>query len=291
MKLKSLTLSLGIAVLLCMSAFAQSYNFQTVNYPNDTFTQLLGINNSNIIAGYHNVNLNKGFTLELSNLTFTDENYPQSQQTQVIGINNAHDTTSGFYVLKGKTIGFTDNQGVFTAVAYPKKPFNQLLSQNDNGQAAGYYSTTASGSGPDTAYVYDEFGGVFEAYSIPNSVSAQATGINNTDSVCGFYVDSNNVNHGWVKVFGHFTVLDAPGSTSTQALGLNNKGLVVGVYVDNSGNSHGFVYTISKGTFVTVDDPSGIGTTVVNGINDSGILVGFYGTSPINSGFVATPAE
>jgi uncharacterized membrane protein len=86
-------------------------------------------------------------------------------------------------------------------------------------------------------------------------------------------------------------VLDVPGSTSTQALGLNNKGLVVGVYVDNSGNSHGFVYTISKGTFVTVDDPSGIGTTVVNGINDNGILVGFYGTSPINSGFVATPAE
>jgi uncharacterized membrane protein len=86
-------------------------------------------------------------------------------------------------------------------------------------------------------------------------------------------------------------VIDAPDSTSTQALGLNNKGSVVGVYVDNSGNSHGFVYSITQGTFVTVDDPNGIGTTVVNGINDNGVLVGFYGTSPINTGFVATPTE
>jgi len=36
--------SLGLAVLLCMtSAFAQTYTFQTVNYPGDTFTQLLGL--------------------------------------------------------------------------------------------------------------------------------------------------------------------------------------------------------------------------------------------------------
>jgi hypothetical protein len=39
-----------------------------------------------------------------------------------------------------------------------------------------------------------------------------------------------------------------------------------------------------------VDDPSGVGTTNVNGINDRGMLVGFFGTSPIVSGFVATPS-
>jgi hypothetical protein len=291
MKLKSLALILGVAVLLSIStAFAQSYNFQTINYPDDTFTQLLGIDDSNHIAGYHNVALNKGFTYDLSANTFTSENYPKSQQTQVIGINTL-EKTSGFYVLQGKTIGFTDYQGTFTSVAYPKKPFNQLLSQNDFGQAAGYYSTKADGSGPDTAYVYDEFGGIFEVFEIPASVSAQATGINNATSVCGFYVDSSNVNHGWLQVGGHFTVLDYPGSIGTQALGLNNKGLVVGSWTDTSNNSHGFVYTVSSSTFVSVDDPSGIGTTIVNGINDKGVLVGFYGASPINSGFVAIPAE
>jgi hypothetical protein len=290
MKLKSLALSLGVAVLFCVSsAVAQPYTFLTVNYPDDTFTQLLGINNSNEIAGYHGATINKGFTYVLATNTFTNENYPGSQQTQVIGINNPPFKTSGFYILKGKTIGFTDYLGTFTSVAYPGKPFNQLLSQNDYGQAAGYYSTKADGSGPDTAYVYDEFGGVFEAFSILKSVSAQATGINNSSSVCGFYVDAGGVNHGWLQVQGHFTVLDYPGSTGTQALGLNNKGLVVGSWTDTSNNSHGFVYTVSTSSFQSVDDPDGVGTTIVNGINDKGLLVGFYGTSPINSGFVATP--
>lgn len=290
MKLKSSALFFGVAVLLCMSAaFAQNYSFQTINYPNDTFTQLLGINNTNEIAGYHGASVNKGFTYSLKTGKFTDLNYPGSQQTQVIGINNDPFKAAGFYVSKGKTSGFTDYQGTFTSVAFPKKPFNQLLSQNDYGQAAGYYSTTASGSGPDTAYVFDEYGGVFEAFTIPGSVSAQATGINNSSDVCGFYVDVKNVNHGWFRILGHFYVLDYPGSTFTQALGLNNKGQVVGVWTDTSGNNHGFVYAVATQTFVSVDDPNGIGTTVVNGINNDGVLVGFYGTSPTNSGFVATP--
>src|SRR5258708_7040655 len=127
MKLKSLALTLGVAVLFCVSAaFAQTYNFQTINYPGDTFTQLLGVNNSNIIAGYHGADVNQGFTYVLSTNTFTNENYPGSQQTQVIGINN-NNKTVGFYILKHKTSGFTDDNGTFTSVAYPKRPFNQLL--------------------------------------------------------------------------------------------------------------------------------------------------------------------
>jgi probable HAF family extracellular repeat protein len=292
-KLKSLAFSLGVAALLCMStAFAQTYNFQTVNYPDDTFTQLLGINNSNEIAGYHGANVNKGFTYDLSSNTFTSENYPGSQQTQVIGINNNPFKTSGFYILHGKTIGFTDYQGTFTSVEFPKKVFNQLLSQNDMGQAAGYYSSNESGSKPDVPYLYDEFGGIFEVYEIAAAVGgAQATGVNNSSSVCGFYIDANGVNHGWLQIQGHFTVLDYPESTGTQALGLNNQGQVVGSWTDTSGNSHGFVYTVSSSSFESVDDPDGIGTTIVNGINDNGTLVGFYGTAPINSGFVASPTK
>jgi hypothetical protein len=53
-------LAVSIALPLSASMWAQSYNYQTVNYTGDTFTQLLGINNSLIIAGYHNVNQNSG---------------------------------------------------------------------------------------------------------------------------------------------------------------------------------------------------------------------------------------
>jgi probable HAF family extracellular repeat protein len=235
------------------------------------------------------VNQNSGFELKLPG-GFATENYPNSMMTQVIGINN-NGTTDGFYVDNGgNTHGFYNHKGTFNNVDYPGTPFNQLLGQNDMGQASGYYSLSANNTTPDFPYVYDELGGgVFQVITIPAAVGgAQATGINNSQQICGFYIDANGVNHGFLLNFGLLVTLDVPGSTFTQALGLNNKGQVVGDYVDAGGNTHGFVWT-SGGGFTTVDDPNGVGTTIVNGINDRGMIVGFYGTAPINSGFVAFP--
>ncbi len=296
MKIKTYALTLSLAVLLCMTpAFAQvTYTFEDVQYSSggvtDTFTQLLGINNAGVIAGYHGANVNKGFTYNSSTKTFTNENYPGSAQTQVTGINNSGKTV-GFYInSKNQTFGFTDAGGAFTSVALPGTPFNQLLSQNDVGQAAGYYSTKADNTGPEHAYVFDELGSsVFEVFSIPGSTTAQATGINNSDDVCGFTVDGKGANHGWLRVFGHFSILDFPGSTGTQALGLNNKSQVVGVYNDSVGHTHGFVYAVTTKKWQSIDAPGDLDTTIVNGINDNGVLVGFFGTSPNNTGFVATP--
>ena len=81
-------------------AAATAYTFTEVNFPGDTFTQLLGINKNGVIAGYHGSGLdpqhpNKGFTFVGG--TFTAMNYPSSAQTQVIGINDTNGT-SGFYV-------------------------------------------------------------------------------------------------------------------------------------------------------------------------------------------------
>ncbi len=288
--MKRIHFALVLTLLLGTSLWAQSYSFQTINYPGDSFTQLLGINNNLTIAGYHNVNNNLGFTLRLPN-GYSSENFPNSMMTQVIGINNTN-VTSGFYVDNdGNTHGFYRSaRGLFTTADFPGTPFNQLLSQNDMNQAAGYYSLSQNNSTPDFPYVYDEQGGVFEVIYIPGAVGgAQATGVNNSRQVCGFYIDANNVNHGFVLNFGKFKALDYPNSTFTQALGLNNAGQVVGDYMDAGGNTHGFVYNINGNFFTSVDDPNGVGTTIVNGINDRGTLVGFYGTSPINSGFVAFP--
>jgi hypothetical protein len=289
--MKRIVCSLLFALSLCPSMWAQtSYTFQTVNYPNDTFTQLLGINNSLTIAGYHNADQNSGFTLQLPN-QFTTENYPNSMMTQVIGINN-HGTTDGFYVDgNGQTHGFYKTNATYNTVDYPGTPFNQLLGQNDVGQAAGYYSMSSDNTTPDFPYVYDELGGgVFEVLTIPAAVGgAQATGINNAGQICGFYIDGNGVNHGFLLSSGLLLVLDAPASTFTQALGLNNEGQVVGVYLDGGGASHGFVWT-SKTGYQTVDAPAGIGTTLVNGIDDKCILVGFYVDQNNNTdGLVAFP--
>jgi uncharacterized membrane protein len=208
-----------------------------------------------------------------------------------VGINN-NGTTDGFYVdQNGITHGFyRTSNNTYTTVDFAGTAFNQLLSQNDLKQASGYFSMSTNNTTPDTPYVYDEVGGIFEVITIPGAVGgAQATGINNLQQTCGFFIDSNQVNHGWLLQAGVFTQLDVPGSTFTQALGLNNNGQVVGSWIDGGGLMHGFVYTISTGQFTTIDEPRGVGTTVVNGINDNGVLVGFFGTAPINRGFVAIP--
>lgn len=294
--MKTLSLLMALALSLCAAMAAQEssvepptmYSFQEVNYPGDDFTQLLGINNGDRIAGYHNFKSNSGFTLVRPN-SFTTENFPGSMMTQVIGI-NFDAKTVGFYVDQNNiTHGFTHVGTVYTKVDYPGSKFNQLLGQNDFGQAAGYYSQSTNNSTPDFPYIYDESGGVFEVLYIPGATGgAQATGINNSQQVCGFYIDAKGVNHGFWLHQGTFTTLNFPNSTFTQALGLNNSNEVVGDYLDASGLTHGFVYNTSTKKWVQVDDPYGIGTTVVNGTNDKHELVGFWGTNPKNTGFVAT---
>ena len=292
--MKRVTLTLLFGLLVCMSVWAQeenvqwnpTYTFTEVQYPDDTFTQLLGVNNGDGIAGYHNFDANSGFTLVLPN-HFTTENFPNSTMTQVVGINN-NAQTAGFYVDQaGNTHGFTFQNGVYSTVDYPKTVFNQLLSQNDMHQAAGYYSMSANNSTPDFPYIYDELGGVFQLITIPGAVGgAQATGINNSQQVCGFYIDFHGVNHGFWLNFGAFQKLDFPGSTFTQALGINNMNEIVGQYV-KAGATHGFLYNTSTRVWTSIDDPNGVGTTVVNGINDKHHLVGFWGTAPNNTGFFA----
>jgi hypothetical protein len=297
--MKTLALLMALALSLCSSMSAQEsavetstmYSFQDISYPGDTFTQLLGINNSGLIAGYHNFNKNSGFTLVLPR-SFTTENYPGSVQTQVIGINN-NDKTVGFYIDQaGITHGFyhVANPSLYFKVDFPGSKFNQLLGQNDLGQAVGYYSQSTNNSTPDFPYIYAEFGGVFEVLYIPGATGgAQATGINDSQQVCGFYIDATGVNHGFWLNAGILTKLDFPGSTFTQALGLNNKNEVVGDYVDSHALTHCFVYNTSTKKWASIDDPNGIGTTVVNGTNDKHELVGFWGTNPTNTGFVALP--
>jgi hypothetical protein len=135
------------------------YVFQTINFPGDTFTQLLGINDANTIAGYHGVNVNKGFVLTLPN-NFTPENFPGSDQTQVIGINETGDT-DGFYITAGVTHGFLLIGGVFSTVDFPGTTFNQLLGLNNRHQAAGYF---ADASGIDRPYIF----AIFRTY-LPSS--------------------------------------------------------------------------------------------------------------------------
>jgi hypothetical protein len=271
------------------------YTFVPVNYPNDTFTQLLGINNTGIIAGYHGSGQdaqhpNKGFTLNAATPTaFTAENYPSSAQTQVVGI-NALGWTDGFYVdTAGTTHGFLSFNGGFYPVDVPGTTFNQLLGINVKGEQAGYYQYGANNT--FEAFVHQSN----HALQLLPTGNAQATGINDSDAVSGFYLDSTGNSHGYLLPLGSFPpkIINYPNAMATQLLGLNNKGQAVGSYTDSGGATHGFLYNSTTGIFQSVDIP-GAGSTIVNGINDFGWIVGFYtpaGQDPANVaiGFIGKP--
>src|SRR5260370_35359144 len=119
--LSKIWLGLVVGLLLIPGVTrAQQYVFENVAFPGDTFTQLLGINDADVIAGYHGFAINQGFTLNLgSPNVFTSENFPNSTQTQVIGINNAGNT-GGFYIDNGGTNHWVVNiNGVFSTVEFP----------------------------------------------------------------------------------------------------------------------------------------------------------------------------
>ncbi len=290
--LRSAFAAIVLAATAPMIWAAPSYNFFSVANPNDTaFTQLLGINNSSVIAGYWGdgtVVPNHGFTLVLPN-SFTPENFPGAAQTQVIGINNTG-WTDGFYVDQaGVTHGFTFN-GTYTTVDSPGTAFNQLLGINDGLTAVGYSSLDPTGMTLQRSYMVSGTTFTYLDGFLPGGTqNNQAVGINNAGLVVGFYADAAGTFHGYLFNGTAAMTLDFSGGMGTQAFGINNHGEIVGDYTDSLGVMHGFTYI--GGVWQTVDDPLGVaGSTVINGVNDLGQLVGFY-TDPNDNviGFVATP--
>jgi len=266
---------------------AASFSVQTVQYPSDpSFTQLLGINNSGKIAGFHGATTASGFTLTLPN-TFTTENYPAAAQTMVTGINSAGNTVGIYVDAGGSTHGFTDIGATFKTVDQPGTVFNQGLGINDSNETVGY-SSAIDPAGMVGQKAYSQSGGVFTDINhlLPSNQNSQAVGINNAGDVVGFYMPTSTTSLGFEDAAGKITTIDPFGSTFTQALGINNEGEIVGFYTDSGGVQHG--YLDDDGVFQSFD-PNGSTSTTINGLNDVGQIVGFYVDANDNTiGFVGT---
>jgi probable HAF family extracellular repeat protein len=177
-----------------------------------------------------------------------------------------------------EVLGFLDNRGSFTTIAYPGASATEPLGINDEGQIVGdYFDAT----GIIHAFLYSS--GSFVPL-VPGPNYSDATGINNSGQIVG---DSNSTESSFfVYTGGTFTMAAYPGAIQTIARGINNAGEVVGSYFDgNDGNIVlSFLYT--GGSFATIDYPGAI-TTVANGINDTNQIVGLAsGTGFIGTGFL-----
>jgi uncharacterized membrane protein len=257
---------------------------------NPTFTQALGINNSDTIVGYGNATIFNGFTLTLPPVapSFARLNFPGADGgTQVIGISKDDEpTTVGFYIKGGVTNGFANTGGqggTFTTVDDPGFAFTQLLGINHRGTtAAGYWTHDPAGATGQIAgtvsggpsFTSPTFTNVNNL--LPVNFNSQATGVNDAGTVVGFYQTTPNTSPlftAFVDTSGAITPFQFPGSVSTQALGVNDLGWIVGDYVDAGGEMFGFLD--KGGVFSTINPPDATSSTA-NGINDLGRIVGFY---------------
>jgi hypothetical protein len=295
------------------SAYAQanpSYTYTTLDNSNDlTFNQLLGINDSGVIAGYFGSGVamhpNKGYELlpHYDQAAYRVENFPGSAQTQVTGLNNrgaevgfqsstntGTDANYGWYSL--------DNGRSFTQVNVPlpagtaaaSPPVTQLLGVNDADIAVGFENDS---NGNAHGFVYDGRDHQATFTTIAGTSSVTDAAINDSGQVAGFFTPASGPVESFLTSHSGLEAIAYPGAASTEALGLNNSGEVVGVYTTGSGSSvqsFGFTWTKRAG-FTTISDPNGVGTTTVNGVNNRGDLVGFYVDSTGNTdGMLVTPS-
>jgi hypothetical protein len=273
-----------------------NYAFQTLNDNRDTtFNQLLGVNNSGVIAGYFGSGQkghpNRGYVLTqpYGQGSYHNENVPGSAQTQVTGINNARDTVGfwvdgnganhGFYEMRGhgaRTIDFPTGDN-----AKPK--FDQLLGINDANVAVGFYNDS---KGTPHGFTYNINHHRFKTVNVAGDTGITAAAINNQGDVAGFATNAAGTTEGFLKRSdGKVFHLNVPGSAGTQAFGVNDGDEVVGDYTVGTGSNamtFGFVWAPGFG-FETVNDPQGVGSTTINGVNDRGTLVGFYTDSAGNT--------
>lgn len=283
----------AVALVLTVQPAQAGYTFQDIVDPaNPTFTQALGINGAGTIVGYGNATIFNGFELVLP-ANFTRENFPGATGgTQVVGIDGAGDTV-GFYINPNMTTHgfFKPAGGMFQTVDQPTSVFNQLLGINQKGtEIAGYSSfTDVAGMTGQKAFslsgtTYTDINGL-----LPPNLNSQATGVNNSGEVVGFYqYDTAGDFSAFTDIGGMITSFQFPGSLSTQALGVNDLGDIVGDYVDGNGRMHGFLE--DPGTFTSLD-PTGSTATTINGINDQGTVVGFYVIGGNTIGTVGTVPE
>ncbi len=299
----------ALAALMPARVQADPFGFTTINNPADNalqtpvFNQLLGINNTGVIAGYFGdgatVN-NNGFTY---NGTFTAENVTGADQTQVVAINNTMTggtyQTAGFWVNNGTGTnrGFTNIGGTVANVDGPGSTFTQVLGLNDHNQAVGFFTAAGVTSG----FTYNTSTTTVTPLAVPaawGATSVTATGINNSGVIVGFFSNCAGCVSGFIDNAGTFSTPTDPLGTNPMFFGINNLGEIVGTDTAAGGYSEGFVYNMSTNTWTTVFDPNaetttdgfGISGTTLNGINDLGQLVGFYADANGNvDGLLATP--
>lgn len=269
------------------TAAAVNYEFVTVDVPGFP-TTVYGINDEGLLSGFYfdpQFNLH-GFIVRDKVLSLID--YPGAGST-ALGGNANNGVVIGNYGASSSAaqhaVLYDSNRAAWTHLPdvpnYAQNFANGINNRNHaTGGACSLTSLACLG------WTWD--GQKYSFFQAPGAVPALGgtypNGINDSNEVAGYFVDSSGVTHGFLKDEDDFTVLDPPGSTYTFAADVNNREETVGWYTDANGKNHGFVE--KHGKYTTVNNPNAV-TMVIWGTNSRGDIVGAYAdSSGARHGFV-----
>jgi hypothetical protein len=241
-----------------------------IDYPGSQSTYAIGVNDANDVVGEFDINTTGPAFIRFHNGHFSapivDPNDGE-QATELTGINNFQIACGDYQDGFTQSFGFVlSGVGTFTPFNIAGATSTYMGGINDAGNLCG-------GSFPTEAWV--SIDGVVSTFTVPNSLSSGALGINNLNQCVGFYVAHGGSNHGFMRDADGTLVypIDARNATSTALFGINDRGDMVGSITDRTGD-HG-VFFPSRNRNATFDYPGAL-VTRFNGINSQGVIVGSY---------------
>lgn len=165
-------------------------------------TEILGVNGSEFGVGFYEDHAGKKvpFQTDITTESFTELKPPGAKGAEATGINGKSDIVGWEFTSHG-VVGFYLLTGTYYPLSYPGAKATYPLSVNWQSQVAGYYLDThrhAHGfvlTGPTRGGKDQIWQQIDEPHA---SGGTWVTGINNHDNICGYYVDANGVQHGFV---------------------------------------------------------------------------------------------
>ena len=207
----------------------------------DLLTDVRGINNSRLVAGYYIAD-NAAHGFFLSGNTYTELDLPGAINTYVNALNNAGDFAGNADLTTGNQ-AFISVGGNVTFFTVPGAVTLSVYGLNNLNQCVGAYF--------DSGSVYHGFfrnaGGTL-TYPIHPAGSTQTFIFGNNDKgwMVGRYVDSAGTHGFFMTSPTKYEIYDYPGATFTSLNGINRDGLICGRYLDNFGIEHGIVARVKR---------------------------------------------
>ena len=311
-KINHLLAVLTVGLLAAPMVAQAQYDYQLIDHPGGTFTQVFGINDRGDVVGNGFADpISLPFVYDSKKGGFTDVAAAAGYaDTGVLGISDAGvmvgsvlsldlSTESGF--IRGK-------DGTFTVFSHPDAVFStNPRGVNNKGLVSGFRDSADNPTLPVIGFIYDPKSESFTDF-VP-SLFTLAHGINSKGDVVGNAVFFNEddpcpgspddfVWYGWLrKADGSVSYFQVNGvDTQTRARGINDAGWIVGA-VNDAEKVKGFKVKLdgSPCQSLTVDSSDllefpGFDFTFPEGITNSGKIVGIVADST-SHGFIATPQK